>query len=66
MDEDGIESEIFETISNSSSFIHIMNGTLRDERVELNYSEYIVPPEKEGSPFEDCASIVLKSDLKVC
>jgi len=44
MDEDGIESEIF----------------------ELNYSEYIVPPEKEGSPFEDCASIVLKSDLKVC
>jgi hypothetical protein len=31
-----------------------------------NLSElYIFPPEKEGSPFADCASIVLKSDLKV-
>ncbi len=33
--------------------------------VPYNYSEYIVPPEKEGSPYAACASIVLKSDLKV-
>ena len=33
--------------------------------VSSNYSEYIVPPEKEGSPYASCASILFKSDLKV-
>ncbi len=30
-----------------------------------NFSEFIFPPEKEGSPYLECASIVWKSDLKV-
>ena len=36
-----------------------------DNGLSLNYSEYIVPPEKDGSPFVACASILFKSDLKV-
>jgi hypothetical protein len=65
--DDQIDSDLFEGISNSTSLFHLFNGTskIRDQGLELNFSEYIVPPEKEGSPYGDCASIVLKSDLKV-
>lgn len=64
---DNIDGDLFEGISNSTSLFHLLNGTtkIKDQGVELNFSEYIVPPEKEGSPYGDCASIVLKSDLKV-
>ena len=30
-----------------------------------NESEYMFEPEKEGSPFAECVSILLKSDIKV-
>ena len=45
----------------SNNNFNFSNGT---EKIG-NFSIYIFPPENEGSPFEDCASIILKSDLQV-
>ena len=47
--------------SSSNNNFNFSNGT---EKIG-NFSIYIFPPENEGSPFEDCASIILKSDLQV-
>ena len=47
---------------------HPINGShhaIDDLDLSGNSSEFIFPPEKEGSAFAACASIVLKSDLKV-
>jgi hypothetical protein len=49
------------TIYNNNNSSNISNNS----NISFNFSEYIVPPEKEGSPFAACASIVFKSDLKV-
>jgi len=74
---DSIEDSDFslsQLSSNSSDFfLSNVTSTFGDNlsnsndniSVPFNYSEYIVPPEKEGSPYAACASIVLKSDLKV-
>ena len=51
-------SDVFAT--NATLWSEVSNQTQAN-----NYSEYIVPPEKEGSPYAACASIVFKSDLKV-
>ena len=45
--------------------LHNNNNSESENSLSFNYSEYIVPPEKEGSPFAACASILFKSDLKV-
>ena len=76
---DSIEDSDFslsQLSSNSSDFFlsnvtstfggNLSNSSNDNISVPFNYSEYIVPPEKEGSPYAACASIVLKSDLKVC
>jgi hypothetical protein len=60
------EDDIFDILDfhpkNSSGSSHLSS---ENSSFFANESEYIFPPEKEGSPFVDCASIVLKSDLKV-
>ena len=54
-----------ETKVNSSYGYSLQNNSESENSLSFNYSEYIVPPEKEGSPFAACASILFKSDLKV-
>jgi len=38
---------------------------LTAQSISSNFSEYIVQPEEEGSPFTECVAILLKTDFEV-
>ena len=63
MDEDSIFDILdFRPAKNSNATFNLTDDS---DPAAGNFSDFIFPPEKEGSPYLECASIVWKSDLKV-
>jgi len=60
------EESIFDILDLHPTMTNVsFNLTDDSDPAAGNFSEFIFPPEKEGSPYIECASIVWKSDLKV-